>query len=74
MAVATNERKAHVVGSPISFVDFSSNSHCAGRADGAEPIDVIFDDEESAGNDQPCEEVVVMGERGSLADVGIEQS
>jgi hypothetical protein len=73
MRVASNERKSHVVGNPQSFIDFSSSSHAPGSADGAEPIDVVFDNKKPTRGDQSCEHVVVMRKRRAIVDLGVEQ-
>lgn len=61
MVVAADEGEAHVVGDAGTLVDEAAGLHAARRGDGAEPVDVVLGDEETAGRDEGRQHVVVDG-------------
>lgn len=72
MAVAADEREAHVVGGADTLVDEAASLHAAGGGDGAEPVDVVLDDEQTAGGDEGSQHVVVLGHRARLGRVAVQ--
>lgn len=72
MAVSTEERVTHVGGHTKSLVDELTSLHATSRADGAEPVDVVLEGQETTGSDQSSQEMVVGGERVGRLDKVVE--
>lgn len=70
--VPADEREPHVVGHAVGLVDEAAGLHGARGRDGAEPVDVVLDDEETPGHRQRREEVVVLGHAARVVDVAVE--
>lgn len=72
MAVAADEGETHVGGDAETLVDETASLHASGRADGAEPVDVVLEGEQTAGGDEGSQHVVVLGHGGGLGGVGVQ--
>lgn len=70
--VVADEGEAHVVGHSVGLVDEPARLHRARGRDRSEPVNVVFNDKEAAGHDECGEQVVVFGNGGCCADVGVE--
>lgn len=72
VTMAPDKREAHIVRHPVRLVNQAPGLHGPRRGNRSQPVNVVLEDEQPARDDEPGQEVVVLGDGRGRRDVAVE--